>query len=121
VIFISYSQTSEERAKVTLQHFKISLLDEETLNSGLLVESIPTPEFVEGKEAVLYVNPQTKELWYEYEDAQFDEMTLLKGKNQLLTSAITELTMYVAEQDGRIEQQNQAISELSILIAGGNA
>lgn len=41
---------------------------EELEQEGVLVESIPQPIEQEGKIAILYCNPETKELWYEYED-----------------------------------------------------
>lgn len=98
--------------------------EDELRLEGILVDSIPEPVEQEGKAAVLKVNTDTQELFYEYEDLQptaEDEVMQLKRENATLQSAVSEITMYVAEQDAKIEQQNQAISELSILIAGGNA
>ncbi|BAQ11289.1 phage protein [Bacillus sp. OxB-1] len=90
---------------------------------GLLVDYVPTPDTSDKtKMAVLYINPETKELYYQYEDipdTPESEVALLRKENATLQSAVSELTMFVASQDEKIEQQNQAISELSILIAGG--
>jgi hypothetical protein len=37
--------------------------------NGLFIESVPEPNPPEGQqEAGLFINPQTNELWYEYED-----------------------------------------------------
>lgn len=42
---------------------------------GILVASIPEPQQIKGKQAILYCNPSTKELWYEYEDIPITEET----------------------------------------------
>lgn len=52
-------------------------------------------------------------------DEQVDELTVLRQENTTLQLAVSEITMYVAEQDLKIEAQNQVISELSLLLAGG--
>lgn len=36
--------------------------------NSIIVETIPQPEIIEGKEAILYINPETKDMWYEYVD-----------------------------------------------------
>lgn len=41
---------------------------EELEQEGILVDSIPEEQKVEGKSAIRYVNPSTKEIYYEYED-----------------------------------------------------
>ncbi|KNB70140.1 hypothetical protein ADS79_27845 [Brevibacillus reuszeri] len=51
---------------MTLIHSFPSELDQETLERGVIVEGLPEPQTPGGKGAVLYINPQTKELWYEY-------------------------------------------------------
>lgn len=76
---------------------------EELLQEGILVESIPEPEQIEGKSPVLKYNGT--EIYYEYIDASVDEMAALK--NQL------------AEQSQKLAEQEQAIMELTTLLAGG--
>lgn len=69
---------------------------EELLKEGILVDSIPEPEQIEGKVPILKYNGTS--LYYEYQDAPIDEMTALKKQ--------------VAEQE-------QAIMELTALLVGG--
>lgn len=65
----------DETKKVTLIHHMpfdekqgFGKTKEELEQTGALVESIPEPYDFQDKFAVLYCNPETKELWYEYED-----------------------------------------------------
>lgn len=62
------NQESEERAKVTNIHYKPELLNSIQRDKGIEIDNIPQPEKQEGKSAVLYVNPKTSDLWYEYVD-----------------------------------------------------
>ena len=68
MIFLLFDKDSETRAVVTLRHYQPQDLSEEVLSTGLLVDILPKPENTPGKRDVLYVNPQNKDLWYEYED-----------------------------------------------------
>ena len=46
---------------------------EELEQIGVLVDDVPEPQIPEGKQiAGLFVNPTTKEVWYEYEDRPLD-------------------------------------------------
>src|SRR5690606_5152878 len=42
------------------------------------------------------------------------------SETEILSQALSETTMLIAQQQEQIENQNQAISELTILVAGGN-
>ena len=73
---------------------------EELEQEGILVESIPEPQQIKGKSAVLYCNPATKELWHEYEDIpktkeqlQAEEITNLKTQLQATQEAVDFLIM----------------------------
>lgn len=58
------------------------------------VENIPDPERIAGKNAMLYVNPQTGELWYEYTDRPLtpeEEMVQLKAEQALMKKAMDDL------------------------------
>lgn len=70
---------------------------------GVFVHSIPEPQQVDGKSVILYCNPATKELWYEYED-------IPKTSEQIQQEKIDELK-------SQSESQDQAIAELSMTIA----
>ncbi|GIO08027.1 hypothetical protein J31TS6_40550 [Brevibacillus reuszeri] len=65
-MYIGYEKVNDTKARVTLIHSFPSELDQETLERGVIVEALPEPKTPGGKGAVLYINPQTKELWYEY-------------------------------------------------------
>lgn len=51
---------------------------EQLEQEGILVEGIPELIQTDGKQAMLYYNPATKELWYEYDDIPKTEEELLK-------------------------------------------
>lgn len=97
-----YIQISENNV-IGFQHHKpfdekfgLGKTQEELLQEGILVDSIPEPEQIEGKVPILKYDG-TK-LYYEYQDVPIDEMTALKKQ--------------VAEQE-------QAIMELTALLSGG--
>lgn len=75
---------------------------EELEQEGILVDSIPEPEEVEGKDPVLYCNPETKELWYEYEDIPKTEEEIQAEKVESLEQSIAELTMAMTMMMGGI-------------------
>jgi hypothetical protein len=73
---------------------------EELLQEGILVESIPKPEFIEGKVPVLKYDPTNKELYYEYEDIPptkeellEKEIEQLKQQLQITQQALDELLL----------------------------
>jgi len=71
---------------------------EELEQTGLVVETLPTPETIEGKVADLKYNPTTKSLYYEYVDkvpTPKTEMELLQEKVALQEQSILELSMMV--------------------------
>ncbi len=57
-------------------------------------------------------NPQAKRL--------LEENKKLKQDNALLQASVLEMTTYAALQDERLVTQEQALLELSTLVAGGN-
>lgn len=89
---------------------------------GILVDSIPEPEHIEGKIPFLYGNQTTKELWYEYEELSpttEDEIGELKQENISLKMAlieqdiqtsneITALKLAVLELDMALENLKEA-------------
>jgi len=62
---------------------------------GALVEDIPEPEKIEGKMPILYYNPQSSSVYYEYVERP------------------------LAKEEG-IAQLEQAILELTMLLGGAN-
>ena len=94
MVYIEYELVAEDKGRVMFRMFKPELLPEERKQSGLLVDSIPAAE--EGKGiATLFVNPATKELWYEYQPA-------------------LEAPLYPPTQVGQMQKE---IDDLKLLIA----
>ncbi|MFS1513621.1 hypothetical protein VQL36_14445 [Chengkuizengella sp. SCS-71B] len=61
-----YEVETEERARVTTIHYKPELLTLEAKSRGVEVDQLPVkPVLGSGEREVLYMNPQTDELWYE--------------------------------------------------------
>lgn len=100
MIFIKVDSVTNE---VNFQHFmpfdEVSGLhktQEELLQDGYLVDSIPDPEQINGKVPILKYNGTS--LYYEYQDVPIDEITALKRQ---------------------VVEQEQAIMELTALLSGG--
>jgi hypothetical protein len=102
---------------------------EELEKEGFFVNAIPIEERRKGKTAVLKCDVTTKALHYEYVDEQLtpqEEFQLLKQendqpkqKNTSLEASLLEMTAIAAQQEQRIVHNEQAILELTTLIAGG--
>jgi hypothetical protein len=74
------------------------------------VESIPEPEVFPLKRHVLYVNPDSHELWYEYvdrEEMEHEKLARLDSENATLKDELA-LTQ-------------SALNELILLVYGGGA
>ncbi|MED1800218.1 hypothetical protein [Brevibacillus porteri] len=65
---IFYKKESETKAFVASILYNTTGFDPQDLAECLEVGEIPEPEAQQGKLHNLYVNPKTKELWYEYTD-----------------------------------------------------
>ena len=65
MVYIEYNLVAPDKGQVFFQMFKPELLPAERKQSGLLVDAIPEPDESQGS-SVLFVNPETKELSYEY-------------------------------------------------------
>lgn len=94
--FVGGFVQDERGLRVTFQHHKpfdakdgLGKTEEELLQIGALVDEIPEPEQIEGKEAVLYYNPETNTVYYEY----IDREPTTEERIALLEQAILELTM----------------------------
>lgn len=63
---------------------------------GIFVDSLPQKEHIEGKAPILHINPQTKEMWYEYQDVRnpfTEEIDILKQQIALMQQALEELLL----------------------------
>ncbi|WP_051824109.1 hypothetical protein [Clostridium sulfidigenes] len=75
---------------------------EELEQTGLVLESEPVPEKIEGKDAILKYNPTTKSLYYEYVDSvptpktdmelALERIASLEKSNAELTTLIATMT-----------------------------
>ncbi|KZE41140.1 hypothetical protein AV540_25685 [Brevibacillus parabrevis] len=75
MIYVEYVNVTDVKAVINFQHFMpfdkhhgLGKTEEELKTTGALVDSIPEPLYQDGKQPVLYINPKTKELLYEYAD-----------------------------------------------------
>jgi hypothetical protein len=85
-------QLEDNKYKVNFIHYKPELLQD--TSEGILVETLPEPTQQDGKIAVLYVNIETKEPFYEYEDipqTEESEMDILKKQVADLTFLVMQL------------------------------
>jgi len=65
---------------------------EELEQIGVLVDDVPEPQIPEGKQiAGLFVNPTTKEVWYEYVDKPLDPEERLQILEQQNAELLLEL------------------------------
>lgn len=93
MIYLDYKKETETRATV----YGSTNFKDYTTNNFIEVEenSIPKHENQLGKTALLYCNPQTKELWYEYKDRELTtEEELLKklnNTNAVILNLMTEV------------------------------
>lgn len=63
------------------------VLDDEAMSKAIIVEAVPTAERKFGKNSILHINPETKGMWYVYEDRPLtteEEFTQLRVKNESL-------------------------------------
>jgi len=70
-------QIKDNKYKVGLIHYRPQDID---TSEGILVDKLPEPTQQDGKVAVLYVNIDTKEPFYEYEDIPKTEESILKER-----------------------------------------
>ncbi|EOV9528848.1 hypothetical protein [Bacillus cytotoxicus] len=96
------------------------------MKEGILIESLPVKELIEGKTPVLYVHPYTKKPFYEYEDIvndnskQQSEMNRLKQQQVLMQQALDEIIMKnpapneLVDLKKRLELIQKAIDDLVI-------
>lgn len=90
MIALFHEPVSEGKDRVTVIHYKPERLSAEQKKNIILIEDkdLPKAEDRPRKKAVLYVNPQTKELWHEYEDRKPTQEELLIEISQKLTDLI---------------------------------
>jgi hypothetical protein len=81
------TKVADNKYHVGLQHKSPDTLSNEIKATGFIIEELPIMERIEGKDEVLYYNPATEEVWYEYEIPAIspsDEIAMLKAENKTL-------------------------------------
>ncbi|MEG6521185.1 hypothetical protein [Desulfotomaculum sp. 1211_IL3151] len=127
MIFIRYELEKENKAKVSFVHFKPEMLKEEEKHDGIMLDSdnVPEPENVKYKMPVLYINPETGELWHEYIDVEPTDIEKLQQENIILGQQLVEKKLQIME----LQQQNATLGQQVVdmdlrllnLEMGGNA
>ncbi len=71
---------------------------EQLEREGVLVESIPEPEIKPNMSSTMYINPETKDIWYEYEiippteeDKRYDNLFQQLKETQLAVNTMLKL------------------------------
>ena len=105
MIFIEYGERlAEEKYATGTKYFMpldrvygLPYSLEEAENRGVFLDSIPEPQQIEGKTPVMYINPNTKEIYYEYVDYEepvvIDEKAVINKRLEKLEEAINELIL----------------------------
>ncbi|GCD13281.1 hypothetical protein [Clostridium tagluense] len=96
MIFIKYELGTDTRSMVTLIHYNPSILSDEIMQNGVLVEKIPEPIPQNGKTEVLYYNIKTKEFWYEYIDIPKTQERTIQERMQSLEQSNAEMMAMIA-------------------------
>lgn len=94
MLFLTHGEVMDGKAKVLAVIYKTEELSEEMKATGVFVESIPDPAINQGL-PMLMVNPETKDLWYEYQP-------------------IPETPLYPPTKEGQMQKE---IDDLKLLIA----
>lgn len=75
--------------------------------SGTLILDIPAAEVHEGKQPVLYLNPQNNTVWYEYEEAQTSSETVEDLKLRL-----NEAEGKLSDAEGRLSSTEDTLFQI---------
>ena len=66
MVFLTCNTVEPGKARVMAVIYKHEELFEEQKERGFFVENIPQPDALQQGTPVLYINPETKAMWYEY-------------------------------------------------------
>ncbi|HBE9438593.1 phage protein [Clostridioides difficile] len=84
--------TEEQNIKyVCMIHYDSSLLSEEDLKKGTLIDRLPTQKHLENKEAKLFINIDTKEVFYRYTDIKSSIEDKVKATEQTIADLTFQL------------------------------
>jgi hypothetical protein len=94
-LLIYPKDSNAEAVPVNAIHYKYDDLPEQVKNQGKVLD-IPDQEPYPDKVGVLYINPQTDELWWEYKPKKptpEEELQQLKERIQLMQQALDDLLL----------------------------
>jgi hypothetical protein len=92
MIFLgNLEQVKDNKHKVNFIHYKAELLQD--TSNGILVDKLPEPTQRDGKVGVLYVNIDSKEPFYEYEDIPQSEEGVIEILKKQVADLAYELMM----------------------------
>lgn len=94
LIYYSWDGVSD-KVRVNAIHYELDSLTEEQRLKGELV-TIPPKETYSDKTGILYINPFTKELWWEYvyrTPTPEEELQQLKERIQIMQKALDDLVL----------------------------
>lgn len=83
---------------------------EQLEQEGILIESVPQSQVIEGKTSIMYVNPVDKLIFYEYED-------IPKSKEDLQQELNAKLLKDSASMQIELNSQKQLNADLLLKIA----
>lgn len=100
---------------------KCSIVNNDILTNNqkgrqIYLESIPEPEKIQGKTAILYGELKTKKVWYEYEDiiiTENEEIMSLKGIIRVIVFNVVK-NNYQKFSNRELDIFNQIIPEFSV-------
>lgn len=93
--YLFFEKETETRAVVTLM-YHVTPPPEFDGVPRIEVEEMPLPEPTFAKDAIMYANPTTGEVWFEYIDRPLtpqEENQRLKEKQELMQKALDELIL----------------------------
>lgn len=113
--FESYSELSERNPEsVDLIVLEFGELSEDFATSNGVRVNIET-----GKLEFSYPDPNEPEAPPVFQEPLSSKVVNLELENAMLQMSMMEMTMYAASQDERLQTQENAVMELSMIVAGG--
>lgn len=103
---IRYKQIDKTKGRIDFIHYFPETLPAEDRSNGIMLDSIPVPEHIPGNEPIYYINPVTKEIWFEY-------IAAFKSKEEIIEELRTENESLKLEKSTLLEQV-KTLSDLKL-------
>lgn len=91
MIFLQYDKNINGETPIMLIHYKPELLPNDILDTGTLVNEIPNEPIEDRKNASLFINTETQEVYYKLTDRPLTKEELLEDQIKDLQIALAEL------------------------------